>query len=478
MFSTFSKSIAEHAWLNDQRLNQRYGAIISQIGNNFGCKLPQSAGNVAATTALYRFMKNPKVNSAALCDADTSRLRERLESERGKTYLAVSDTTSLNYTTKKSKDNIHCLDSAKQKGMYLHSTLLLDALGCPEGLLRGSFFDRKAEEVGTARSIRNTNTSAKKPIEEKESYRWLEDMNHLHGLFGGVTQHRFIHIADSEADMYEWYANRKYDHIHYLTRLHHNRLIVGEEVRISIALATQGVGGERVCSIKDEHTNQFRKAKLTVKWTKVTLKTPQSILTYQKDKAYKNIDTYVVELQEIDFTPQQYTTAKGEIKYTTPLLWRLITSLPVTNLTEALEVVDFYLHRWRIEEYHLVAKEGFEIEELQFETSKSLQNAIQIYAIVAVQVLRLRYLQQTQPDSPMAITGADPITVPILVTYLQKVRKIKVECPDDSTVAQFTQLITLLGSGNKKNTGIRALWQGIREFTIVINTYFAFFQNQ
>jgi hypothetical protein len=278
--------------------------------------------------------------------------------------------------------------------------------------------------------------------------------------------------------MYEWYANRKYDHIHYLTRLHHNRLIVGEEARISIALATQGVGGERVCSIKDEHTNQFRNARLNVKWAKVTLKTPQSILTYQKDKEHKNIDTYVVELQEIDFIPQQYTIAKGEVKYTTPLLWRLITSLPVTNLTEALEVVDFYLHRWRVEDYHLVAKEGFEIEKLQFETSKSLQNAIQIYAIVAVQVLRLRYLQQTQPDSPMAITGADPITVPILVTYLQKVRKIKVECPDDPTVAQFTQLITLLGSGNKKNTGIRALWQGIREFTIVTNTYFAFFQNE
>jgi hypothetical protein len=478
MFTTFRKSITEHAWFNDRRLSERYGLIIDQIGSNFGSKLPQSAGNVAATKGLYRFMNNPKVSTAALCSADASRLLERLQQEKSKTYLAVSDTTGLNYSTKKSKDDLNCLDSVKQKGMYLHSTILLDAAGCPEGLLRTAFFDRTADEVGTARKARNTNIGAKKPIEYKESYRWLEDMNQLHKLFGGLTQHRFVHLCDSEADMYEWYANRQYDHIHYLTRLHHDRLVEGADKHIFTALAAAPVSGCKVCRIKDDYTNELRNAKLELKWLKTTLKVPQSLRTYQKEKAYENIDCYVVELQEIDFTPRKYINAKGETKYTEPLCWRLITSLPVTNLEEALEVVAFYLHRWRVEDYHLVFKEGFEIEELQFETGVALRKSILTYAVVAVQVLRLRYLQETQADSPMEITGVSSDVFPIIATYLQKVRKIKVDTPQNPTVAQFTQLITLLGTGNKKNTGIRALWQGIREFTIVINTYFTFFQNE
>jgi hypothetical protein len=89
-------------------------------------------------------------------------------------------------------------------------------------------------------------------------------------------------------------------------------------------------------------------------------------------------------------------------------------------------------------------------------------------------VLRLRYLSQSQPNAPLHIIDIPIEAYHVVATYLEKVKKIKTQPADNPTVAQFVQLLTLLGTGNKKNTGVRALWRGYRDFVIVYDTYKAF----
>ena len=209
----------------------------------------------------------------------------------GKTYLAVSDTTSLNYTTNKSRDNLDCLDSVKQKGLFCQTLMLMDDSGCPESLLRQSFFNRPARTLGQSRSVSSTR-QAKTPIEDKESYRWLEDYQELETLFGQMPQHRIVHLIDSEGDIFELLAGRHYAHIHILTRAHHDRLLVidpkkaklGEHQPTSLKMAV----GETDCqgcfsiAVVDDKTGEKRQTQLEVRWASVTLGANKPLIISKK----------------------------------------------------------------------------------------------------------------------------------------------------------------------------------------------------
>ena len=178
MFTSLKTGLTAHSWFNDKRLNTRLGIIVEHLGNNIGSSIPQSSGNHGQTQAFYRFMNNSKVTPTCLYQGAGSELKERLYASEGQLFLAVSDTTSLNYTGSKVAKDLDCLDSILQKGVFCQSLMLMDAAGCPMGLARQSFHTRPAETLGQSRSVSST-VQAKIPIEAKESYRWLEDLAEL-----------------------------------------------------------------------------------------------------------------------------------------------------------------------------------------------------------------------------------------------------------------------------------------------------------
>lgn len=46
----------------------------------------------------------------------------------------------------------------------------------------------------------------------------------------------------------------------------------------------------------------------------------------------------------------------------TRIEWKLLTDLPVANLAEATEKLEWYSHRWKIETFHKVMKSGCQAE--------------------------------------------------------------------------------------------------------------------
>ena len=479
MFTSLKTGLTEHSWFNDKRLNTRLGIIVEHLGNNIGSSIPQSSGNHGQTQAFYRFMNNSKVTPTGLYQGAGSELKERLYASEGQTFLAVSDTTSLNYTGAKGAKHLDCLDSITQKGVFCQTLMLMDASGCPMGLVRQGFHNRPAETLGQSRSVSST-IQAQTPIEVKESYRWLEDLAELETLMGCMPQHKCVHLIDSEGDIFELFAARRCANVHILTRSHHDRRLVmsidatdnaekkgKNPMNLKEFVRQTAVGGHISLEVRDDITGEKRQAQLEVRWTKVTLDVPQTLKTYQKERNYVPQEIYAVEVQEI--TP--ITAAQTPFK---PLNWLLMTTLPVESLEQALEIVHFYTLRWRIEDFHVVLKEGCKIENLQLETAHALKNTIVTYSIVAIQVLRLRYLSQTQPDKPMQIMGLPCKAYQVVAHFLKKVRKIKIETVEKPTIKQFYQLITLLGTGNVKNTGVRALWRGIRDFNIIWDTFNSF----
>ena len=55
-----------------------------------------------------------------------------------------------------------------------------------------------------------------------------------------------------------------------------------------------------------------------------------------------------------------------------PLEWVLLTSVPTTTLEHAWERVDWYKHRWLVEDYHHCLKSGCRIEQRQLQTVDGL----------------------------------------------------------------------------------------------------------
>lgn len=466
MFTELGSQLANFSDFNDLRLNRRYGLIVTQLGDGFGQSLPRCAGNHSQTQALYRFINNDSVNEQAIIDAEKARVQEVVhEAPAGQTYLAISDTTTLNYSASKSRDKLDCLTQANQKGFYTQSLLLNDAEGCPLGLLRQTFFNRPAQELGQSRAKGNSVESKKVPIEEKESYRWLEDLACLQTLFGSLSHQRFVLMGDREADMFELYAARKYEHIHVLTRLRFNRRSTPDGLKIKELLHETPCGGCMSLTFEDEKIKTKRTAHLEVRWVQILLPVPPMLKRHHASKHYKPLPLYAIEVFEP--APQE----PGVV----PLHWILLTSLPIHNFSQALEAIGFYAKRWRIEDFHLVLKEGCAVEKLQLEEPQALKNTIATLSIVAAQVLRLRYLNQTQGEQPMQICGVPPLAYTVVATYLKKARNIKkIDIPKQPTLTQFIQLLAHLGTGNPKNTGVRAIWRGYRDFVLIFEAFQVF----
>lgn len=472
----FGLNFSKHIDLGDKRLNTRCGIILNQLSNNIGCTIPQSAGNHSDTQAIYRFMNNPKVKINRLCDSSAAVLEEELSLQPAQTFLCLSDTSCLDYNNAKSREKLGCLGQTTQKGMYLHSLLLCNAAGTPQGLIKGSFFSRQAETLGEARKNRNSCESKKIPIEQKESNRWLTDMDEISDCFSHLQQHTFVHVMDAEGDMYELFSNKKASNIHFLTRLQHNRCVLDEKQHAKELVAQSPSLGTFSLKVKDEYSQKWRIANVELRAKKVTLQVPQALRTYQKDKNYQPLEVTIIQTKEVDFVPVEYTDKKGETKYTKPLEWFLITSLPADTFEEAYTIVGYYAQRWRVEDYHLVLKEGLQVEKLQFNDEPQLQNAIIIYTIIAIRVLQLRYYAKETPDLPIQNVGINTKIYEILAKYAQRVKKAKITISNNPTIKHFNEVIAILGSGNTKNDGVRSLWRGIKTANTIIDTYFAFQQ--
>lgn len=61
--------------------------------------------------------------------------------------------------------------------------------------------------------------------------------------------------------------------------------------------------------------------------------------------------------------------------------WKLITSLPVRSRAEAIEELDRYAMRWKIEAFHKILNSGCKAEESRLRTADRLTNLIAVFCI-------------------------------------------------------------------------------------------------
>ena len=86
-----------------------------------------------------------------------------------------------------------------------------------------------------------------------------------------------------------------------------------------------------------------------------------------------------------------------------PIRWKLVTNLPVACKADAIEKLDWYALRWKIEMFHKVMKSGCRAEDSRLRTAARLANLIAMMCIVAWRVLWLTMLNRTDSKLPATL---------------------------------------------------------------------------
>ena len=101
--------------------------------------------------------------------------------------------------------------------------------------------------------------------------------------------------------------------------------------------------------------------------------------------------------------------------------WMLLTDLPISGWEQAVEKINWYCLRWRIEEWHRILKTGCRVEKREFERALHLQRALAFDLIVAWRTLMLIKLNRKTPNLP-ATTVFSEEELAVLRCYKKKVR--------------------------------------------------------
>jgi hypothetical protein len=353
--------------------------------------------------------------------------------------LVVQDTTSFNYSSHKATTGLgnigHKLNS---KGIQMHTALALRQDGLPLGIIGQEQWVRKEEDKGKKHKRKSL------PIESKESYKWIDGLNWTIERLTKKVKEIWL-IADRESDVYEYMSCDRPKNVYLLTRACQPRIveaeIAGQNKRCKLTELLKSLPIISTKEIELERENRTEKITVDISYSNVKIFPSQN-----KGKEAKPLDMTVIYVKE--------EVAKGNKD---SIEWILLCNKQDLSVEEALQMLDFYTQRWKIERFHYTLKTGvFRVEKLQFDDAETLMNALSFYSVIAWHALWLLYYGRLEPEST-AEAVIDPIEQEVLEAYTEK--KL-------STVKDVIMAIGKLGGflgGSKRYPfpGIKVMWIGM-----------------
>jgi hypothetical protein len=383
----------DEAAFKDPRLGRRCAEVLKQIGDAMGESIPYACQDWANTKAAYRFLSNARVDEGDILSGHFAATRARCDKFEGP-ILLLQDTTEFSFQ----RANVGAVgvtksvNSGRDKqgrirhhtvcGMLMHSSLAVTTQGLPLGLAAVKFWTRK--KFRGTKALKKKVNPTRVPIEKKESVRWLENLRQSIELLG--QPERFIHVGDRESDIFELYCLTRDLGSHFLVRTCVDRLAGDGDHTIADEMdATRLKGLHRIEVQTDD--GEIEKIVLEIRFKRIIVQPPIG-----KQKRYPALDLTVIHAIE-----------RGAPKRRKPIVWRLITYLPVRRRAEAIEKINWYAMRWKIEVFHKVLKSGCQAEASKLRTAERLANLMAVFCIVSWRVLWLTMLTRAEPEASPSI---------------------------------------------------------------------------
>jgi len=445
---------AEFAGLElDARLQRRTVALARRFQARPTASLPQACeGHLAELRGAYRLFQHEKVTIDTLLAPHYQATQARAAQEP--LVLAAVDSSALNYSAHPATDGLGLIGTTVNGpvGLWLHETLVFTPSGVPLGLIDVQHWRRDPAEHGKKR------TRKKRPIEEKESGKWLKSFDRIEAAQRACPQTRWVMVADRESDIYEFFVKASDATAGVLVRAQTNRhLCSDEQAHLWPALAAAPVAGTFTVQVAAGNGRPAREATLTVRVQAVTLKPPRD------QTRLGNVPVSAIWAHEEH--PPEGSSA---------LEWMLLTTVPTHTFDEACSRIEWYCRRWGIEIYHRTLKSGCRIEDRQFGSAKSLKACLAIDMVVAWRIFHLVHLSRQHPDLPCT-TYFDDDHWKALYGFVHRT-----PIPPDTppTLHQAVQMVARLGGflGRKSDgePGAQVLWIGIQRLDDLTSMYRVF----
>lgn len=395
--------------LGDLRRDRRLMRLAGLIQRNpTDSETPLTFGRGAELEATYRFLNNDAVEASAIVEPHIAATVARCR--RYDRVFVVHDTTEFAFSGE--REGMYKLHG-KRRGFCGHFSIAVSGDGHrhPLGLVAYSTLER-AERHGETwfENYRDP---------RKESLRWVRGAIEAEEVLA-IGSSRAVHLMDREGDSYEILASLAVRQHDFVVRSNHDRRVgeVGEV--LSTALAGAEVRARREVQLgrrgaaespvqrKRHPARDERVAKLVMRAIRVEVLKPHHV------KEPATLPLNVVEVREED-------APKGH----DPVVWRLLTTLPIDTPEQILEVVDAYRARWLVEEFFKAIKTGCSFIQRQHESRDALERLLMITAAQAWRLLLIRWLGRQAPNGPAeyVVTPAQLGCLRRMVKYTKLSRK-------------------------------------------------------
>lgn len=439
--------------LPDARLRGRLRDLLERMSGAVGDPIPRACEDWAATKAAYRFFSNDRFTEHEILAGHFEATRGRFAATEG-AVLVLHDTTEFSWRREKPEAIGATVLTNSGKGadgrprlhtvcgLLLHDSLAVTTDGLPLGLTAAKFWTRKKFK-GTAALKRKINPT-RVPIEEKESMRWLEGVRRSTELLGDAG--RVVHVGDRESDIYELFCLAEELGTQFLVRACVDRLAESRHRKVSQTLDEMPLLATHDVTFVNA-TGKSETATLEMKWRRIRVLPPIG-----KQKRYPALDLTVLHARET-----------GAPQGRKPIDWRLITNLPVASRKDAIEKLDWYAMRWKIETFHKILKSGCNAEKAKLRAAERLVKLIAVFCIVAWRVFWMTMLNREKaPPAPEA--ALTQMELRLLDQLIEDKRPRRQKTLTDYIV-KIARLGGYLDRKNDPPPGNTVIWRGVSRLT-------------
>lgn len=418
-------------------------------------------GDWAMVKGYYRMIDHPDESAVSMehiLQPHREQTRRRMQAE--KIVLCIQDGTSLDYTALAECEGLGTTGTnqtgAQSRGLHLHSTLAVNTDGLPLGVLRAECFApgiRPGAETVPARLV---------PDEEKATQCWMRGLQDCLAVAAQLPHSQLVLVMDREADIFRLFdAWRQNPGIELLVRAKHNRRTTQDlklfdavrssepQLHLQLQIGRQSARPKR-SKQQARPARAERTAEVAVRYQRMELRPPDS------DQA--PVALWIIHVVE--------ETPPAAVK---PLEWFLLTTREITAPEQAVQCLEWYCLRWRIEDWHRVLKTGCRVEELRHESAERLKRAIAINAVIAWRIMLMTLLGRETPDLPPEVLFSD-IELKVLKAFAES-RKLKPPTRLHDAVHVVAKMGGYLGRKHDPPPGHQLMWHGYTYLRILCVGY-------
>ena len=256
-----------------------------------------------------------------------------------------------------------------------------------------------------------------------------------------------MHVGDRESDIDELFCAAQDAGTHFLIRSCANRRAEDGTTRIEAEMAEVSVQGTHRIEVRDR-AGQTAEAVLELKYQRMLLLPPVA-----KQKQYQPVEVTVIHALE-----------RGTPKNRERIEWKLLTDLPVETSDEAVEKLQWYALRWKIEVFHKILKSGCRVEESGLRTAERLVRLVAVCCILSWRIFWMTMINRTQPKAAPTV-ALTPLELDLLDRLFPEKRKTKTDPALGTYLARIAPLGGYLARAGDPVPGNIVMWRGLARLT-------------